>query len=208
MYVGNLAWDVDWKDLKTCMREAGEVVRADVMVHESGRSKGYGIVEFATKAGAENAIETLNGIMVKGREIYVREERDGKGGRADATADGIVDNSRVYVGNLSFDVSWQELKDIMRQAGSVIRVDILIDRNGRSRGCGIVQYATTAEANHAIATLQQTEIMGRKIFIREDREPPTSGGVEYQPKELPPDAVNRVYMGNLNFDIAWQVSMK
>ncbi len=48
-------------------------------------------------------------------------------------------NSRVYVGNLSFDAEWPALKDLMRTAGSVLHVEILSSADGRSRGCAVVE---------------------------------------------------------------------
>jgi len=78
--------------------------------------------------------------------------------------------SRVYVGNLKYDASWQDLKDHMKQAGSVVSGDVMTIRGGKSRGCGVVEFASAEEARNAIATLNDTEINGRQIFVREDRE--------------------------------------
>lgn len=44
------------------------------------------------------------------------------------------------------------------------------DASGRSKGCGIVEYRTPMEAQQAINTLLDTELKGRLIFVREDRE--------------------------------------
>ena len=49
-YVGNLAYSVGWQDLKDLFRAVGRVVHADVMQEDNGRSKGYGIVEFESRA--------------------------------------------------------------------------------------------------------------------------------------------------------------
>ncbi|KAH0485368.1 MAG: hypothetical protein KVP17_002688 [Porospora cf. gigantea B] len=96
-------------------------------------------------------------------------------------------SNRVYVGNLSFKVSWQELKDHMRTAGEVVFAEVPQDQASRSKGYGIVEYKTAEEARAAIETLHDTEIFERKIFVREDRE---SGRREqrgeyreYQPRE-------------------------
>jgi RNA recognition motif-containing protein len=48
---------------------------------------------------------------------------------------------------------------------------VLEEAGGRSKGCGLVEYSTPDEAQHAIETLNDTELSGRKIFVREDREP-------------------------------------
>jgi RNA recognition motif-containing protein len=42
--------------------------------------------------------------------------------------------------------------------------------DGRSKGCGIVEFATPDEAQRAITELNDTELMGRMVFVREDRE--------------------------------------
>lgn len=43
---------------------------------------------------------------------------------------------RIYVGNLTWDVKWQELKDFFRPCGNVVRADVMEDAGGRSKGCG------------------------------------------------------------------------
>jgi len=75
VFVGNLAWSVEWKALKAHMRSAGEVERADVMMAEDGRSRGFGIVEFSSAKGARKAIATLHDSELEGRAIVVREDR-------------------------------------------------------------------------------------------------------------------------------------
>eukprot|EP01035_Chromulina_nebulosa_P034295 gene34295-46004_t len=80
-------------------------------------------------------------------------------------------NTRLYVGNLSWGVTWQELKDHMKRSGGhVVRADVMTDLDGRSKGCGIVEYASPMEAKDAIVRLNNTELLGRPIHVREDRE--------------------------------------
>lgn len=52
---------------------------------------------------------------------------------------------QVFVSNLAFEVAWQDLKDHMRQAGNVLRADIFIGYDGRSKGFGIVEYSKPFE---------------------------------------------------------------
>lgn len=59
----------------------------------------------------------------------------------------------------------------MRSAGDVTFCDILMERGtNRSRGCGIVEYSHPKDAARAIRELTDTELDGRLIFVREDRE--------------------------------------
>ena len=83
----------------------------------------------------------------------------------------------VYVGNLSYETSWQTLKDHFRQAGNVVHADVMQEPSGRSKGCGLVSFNSAAEAQQAIDDLNESELDGRTIFVREDREaaPPTAG---------------------------------
>ena len=77
---------------------------------------------------------------------------------------------RVYVGNLNFKISWQDLKDHMRQAGTVGFCDIVKDESGRSKGCAFVGYAKEEECQTAIETLNDSVVGNRKIYVRQAEE--------------------------------------
>jgi len=77
VFVGNLAWSVDWKTLKQHCATAGEVVRADIAQSDEGRSRGFGIVEFANAKAARKAISALHETELAGRTISVRADRGG-----------------------------------------------------------------------------------------------------------------------------------
>ena len=76
LYVGNLDYSVNQDELREHFSEAGEIVDSVVITHrDSGRSKGFGFVEFATEEEAQKAIEMFNGKDFKGRDIVVNEAR-------------------------------------------------------------------------------------------------------------------------------------
>mmetsp|Transcript_25734 Transcript_25734/g.56731 ORF Transcript_25734/g.56731 Transcript_25734/m.56731 type:complete len:325 (-) Transcript_25734:42-1016(-) len=77
----------------------------------------------------------------------------------------------VYVSNLAWEVAWQDLKDQFRQCGDVSRAEIMMDDNLRSKGCGVVMFRTEEAAKKAIAELNDTELKGRVMHVREDRNP-------------------------------------
>lgn len=215
MYVGNLAYSVNWQDLKDHMRQAGEVEHADVMMEGRGRSKGCGLVTYATAEGAANAIEQLHDSELNGRKIFVREDREsGQGGPrppkrsnygsrpSNSTFAGAAAGPRVYVGNLAWSVKWQDLKDHMKAAGNVVHADVMEESSGRSRGYGLVEYETQDEAQVAIDTLNNSELQGRPIFVREDREASGGSSKRIRDEEYGHDSssTNKVFVGNLTFD--------
>ena len=86
LYVGNLAFSVTSESLQDSFTGFGDVQSAKVMMdRETGRSKGFGVVEMSTDAQAQAAIDGLNGKTMEGRALTVnvarpREERSGGGG--------------------------------------------------------------------------------------------------------------------------------
>jgi len=78
--------------------------------------------------------------------------------------------NRVYVGNLSFQVRWNDLKDFASAAGTVVFSEIITLPNGMSKGCGVVEFSTPEEARRAITELNEGQLFGRPAFLREDRE--------------------------------------
>uniref|UniRef100_A0A7S0WHE3 RRM domain-containing protein n=1 Tax=Chlamydomonas leiostraca TaxID=1034604 RepID=A0A7S0WHE3_9CHLO len=93
-FVGNLAWRTSWQDLKDKFRDCGNVVYANVMRDDDGRSKGWGIVEYETPDEALQAINTLNGADLAGRRILVREDREDRDVKAPGAPSGAPAASR------------------------------------------------------------------------------------------------------------------
>lgn len=87
---------------------------------------------------------------------------------------------KIYVGNLSFRTTQQELEDLFTNYGSVQEAAVVTDREtGRSRGFGFVTMPEDSEANAAIEALNGTEIEGRTLTVNEARpktDRPRSGG--------------------------------
>jgi RNA recognition motif-containing protein len=95
---------------------------------------------------------------------------------------------QVFVGNLPFRVTWQELKEKFESAGPVVRADVL-QAKGRSRGFGRVGFSDFESASQAISLFDGSEWDGRVLAVRADAQE---------------DASRALYVGNLPFSVAWQ----
>jgi len=84
---------------------------------------------------------------------------------------------RIFVGNLAFTTTEEELSQLFEAYGIVERTQIVTDREtGRSRGFGFVEMPDTAEAQAAIAGLNGTSLEGRPLTVNEARQREERGG--------------------------------
>ncbi len=86
-------------------------------------------------------------------------------------------NKKLFVGNLPYSTTSEQLKDLFASYGSIVSADVIIDReSGRSKGFGFVEFTTDEEAQAAISALHDEEVEGRKLVVnvarpKEDRPP-------------------------------------
>jgi RNA recognition motif-containing protein len=83
----------------------------------------------------------------------------------------------LYVGNLSWTMTEDDLRNLFEQYGTVNSLKIVKDREtGRSKGFGFVEMENDTEAQNALSSLYDKEILGRKIVINEAQERPAKSG--------------------------------
>jgi cold-inducible RNA-binding protein len=84
---------------------------------------------------------------------------------------------KLYVGNLSFDTTSQELQSMFAQAGTVESVSLIEDREtGRSRGFGFVEMSTKEEGAAAIQQFNGKDVGGRALNVNEAKPREDRGG--------------------------------
>jgi RNA recognition motif-containing protein len=77
---------------------------------------------------------------------------------------------KLYVGNLSYDTTGDDLTQLFEQAGTVESVELISDRDtGRSKGFGFVAMASRKEGEDAIAQFNGKEVNGRNLTVNEAR---------------------------------------
>ena len=83
----------------------------------------------------------------------------------------------IYVGNLSWSMTDEDLNALFAEYGTVTSAKILKEKNtGRSKGFGFVEMEDDEAAKTAIATLNESEIQGRKLIVNESQPRPEGGG--------------------------------
>jgi RNA recognition motif-containing protein len=91
-------------------------------------------------------------------------------------------STNIYVGNLPFNTSEDEVRDLFTAYGAVTSVTLIVDREtGRLRGFGFVEMEDEQEAGSAIEALNGTDLQGRSLTVniarpREDRRGGGGGG--------------------------------
>ena len=89
--------------------------------------------------------------------------------------------TKLYVGNLSYSMTDDQLKQTFAAAGEVVSANVITDKmSGRSRGFGFVEMNTPEDAAKAIEMFDGQELEGRKLVVNEARpktdRPPRTGG--------------------------------
>jgi len=78
--------------------------------------------------------------------------------------------NRLYIGNLSYDATENDLRAFFEQSGSVIGCDVMIDRHtGRTKGFAFVEMASQKDADKAIETYDGKDFQGRPLTVNEAR---------------------------------------
>ena len=94
-------------------------------------------------------------------------------------------SNKLFVGNLSFDTTQNDLQDAFAAHGTVMETNLMMDREtGRPRGFGFITMSSAEEAEKAIAALNGSQLGGRALTVnvakpREERAPRSGGRREY-----------------------------
>lgn len=118
---------------------------------------------------------------------------------------------KLYVGNLAWQVTSEELAAHFEPIGTVLSAAVIIDRNtGRSRGFGFVEMDSPEQAQKAIQELNNTRIQGRQIMVR-DAKPETKGN-NTEVRDVDPMPITRIQefvkLAEVGEEIPFQANFK
>ncbi|QPG75899.1 hypothetical protein FOA43_003285 [Brettanomyces nanus] len=178
VFVGRLSWNVEDDALKEFFETKCEgVVSARVLTDRStGRSKGFGYVDFDDKEHAEKAIQDLQGSEIDGRAVNLdmatsRPRNGSSNDRANDRAKRYGDapsepSDTLFVGNLSFEATYDDVRGAFEAVGSVVGIRIPTHPGTEDpRGFAYVQFGSAEEAKGAMEKLNGENINGRAIRL-------------------------------------------
>jgi len=174
-----------WQELKDLCVPYGGVERADT--EQSGSDERFGIVVFSNAAGAAKCLAELDGATYEdhtlGVQLYTVPNIAGGGmgrgrprlasrlthrGQRPVRGGGYA--HKVFIGNLPWNVEWQDLKDLCKEYGPVAFVDIPKNPQGRPKGFGLVRFENAQGAQNCISRLNGMLLDGRELEVRHDNQ--------------------------------------
>ncbi|NXC23530.1 EPAB protein, partial [Campylorhamphus procurvoides] len=176
VFIKNLDDSIDNKALYDTFSTFGNILSCKVVCDENG-SRGYGFVHFETHEAATRAIETMNGMLLNDRKVFVGHFKSRKEREAEIGAKA-MEFTNVYIKNFGDDMDDDRLRDIFSKFGKTLSVKVMMDNTGRSKGFGFVNFETHEEAqkardsslpillpSDAVADMNGKEINGRMVYV-------------------------------------------
>ncbi len=199
LFVAGLAESVSEEVLRQLFEATGSKV-VDVSLprdRATGRVRGFGFVTLASPDEASRARQALDGSIQSGRSISVRPfssepprrgERPEPRGEAGAVAGGASEDRTLYVGNLPYDTTQQELMQLFADSGvgPIARIHLPPAPAGGRGGSGVSPRARAYRATPPSGALRNADVRGRRLMVN-IAHPRGSGGPSERPGRSRPE---------------------
>ncbi|CAN6844605.1 unnamed protein product [Brassica oleracea] len=164
VFIKNLDVSIDNKDLYDTFSTFGTILSCKVEMTLSGRSRGYGFVQFEKEETAQAAIEKLNGMLLNDKKVFVglfvrRQDRTRSENRA------LPRFTNVYVKNLPKEIDDGELKKTFGKYGDISSAVVMKDESGSSKCFGFVNYEKSEDAAVAVEKMNGISLGENVLFV-------------------------------------------
>ncbi|KAI9469952.1 MAG: hypothetical protein EXX96DRAFT_588162 [Benjaminiella poitrasii] len=158
VYIGRLSRDATKRDLERLFKNYGDI-------REVNLKSGFGFVEFSDERDAKDVVYDFHGKSFFGERLIVEIARGARRNddRRNNGNDRRRSHYRLIAENIAPGTNWQDLKDMMRKAGEVTFADISRDRPTE----GIVEFAVRDDMEYALKKLNDRELNGQRVTLRE-----------------------------------------
>lgn len=174
LYVKNLEDYVTEELLSEKFSKFGKISNVVVMRDENGNPRGFGFVNFEDPDDAKTAVESMNGVQIGNKLIYVgraqkKAEREQMLRRQyeERRQERILKSqgSNLYVKNIDDSIDDDELQRVFSHCGMITSAKIMRDEKGLSRGFGFVCFTTPEEAKKALVELSGSMLHSKPLYV-------------------------------------------
>lgn len=162
IFIKNLDKTIDNKTLHETFSSFGTILSCKVAMDEAGQSKGFGFVQYEKEEAAQNAIKSLNGMLINDKPVFVgpflrKQERDHSFDKTKF--------NNVFVKNLSESTTKEDLLKIFGEYGSITSAVVMIGMDGKSRCFGFINFENPDAASHAVQELNGKKINDKEWYV-------------------------------------------
>jgi len=176
LFVRNLPWKADEEAISDFFGKFGKVENVKILYNrETGKAKGIGFVDYASREDAQNAIDNADQLEMEGRKLEVtfsnqKPDNNNRGSGRDNNRDfkrregGSQESNTIFVGNLDFKTSENSIRDFFEDCGNIVDVRIAKTPEGKNKGFCHVEFESTDAASKAMRKSGEN-IDGRDIRV-------------------------------------------
>jgi nucleolin len=178
LFVRNIGFNTTEKELADFFGKYGDVEEAKICSDkQTGKSKGFGFLKFYEKKSAVAAMNDADNIVVGGRNLQIRYSNDKsgpiRGGGNNGGKKGPQSEFGIFVGNISYKCTENDLKKFFKDCGKVLDVRLAKKPDGKLKGFAHVDFETKEGVDKAVEKNGE-ELQGRALKI--DRSTGGKGG--------------------------------
>lgn len=145
IFVSNLDFSVDEKNLHEIFSEFGQIVDLRLVRNFKGLSKGFAYIEFKDIQSVRKSL-AKDRMKIGERPVFITEV----GKKPDFKFKTGLEKNKIFVSNMSFDTKEDTLRDIFSKYGDLKEVRLVTYRNGHSKGCAYVEFKDELSASNAL----------------------------------------------------------
>lgn len=165
-----MAYDVNEEALRQALSSAGPIKDIRIVKHEwSGKSKGFGYVDFATADAYRQALK-LDHTPIDGRPMYISAYDPNKSASNDLTKKfkyaTNLEHNKLFISSLSFSTTKEQIENLFKEKGFKTKdIRLVTHKSGKSKGLAYVEFEDAQEASQAVIKTDGTELDGHTIKV-------------------------------------------
>jgi len=164
VFIKNLDKSIDNKALYDTFSTFGNILSCKIMTDDNSNSRGYGFVHFETNEAAEQAIKSVNNMLLNDKKVYVGRFMT-KAQRVEAYGAANKRFTNVFVKNFGDGMEDTKLKEMFEKYGEITSAVVAKGDDGKSKGHGFVNFKDAASAEGAVKEMHESDYNGKKLFV-------------------------------------------